>query len=63
MRWSMAFYQKNLPCPLAWEVLCDPLQGCPWPKPHPYLLAFLFNFDFANLILIHSNPTKTNENV
>ena len=60
MRWSMAFYQKNIPCLLAWEVLCGRDPGVPLAQPHPLFASFLLTFDSAYYKQILSNLTKTN---
>ena len=55
---STAFYQKNIPCLLAWDVLCP---GLPLAQSHPLFALFLINLDRLSFIPIHSNPTKSNE--
>jgi hypothetical protein len=44
-------------------VLCDSIQGCPWPQPHSLFASFLLIFDSPRYNQILYNLTKTNENV
>jgi len=60
MRWSTSFYQKNIPCLLAWELLCGWDPGVPLAQPHPLFASFPVIFDLSNYKQILSNLTKTN---
>jgi hypothetical protein len=55
-----AFLSKKYLMPLGMRVAMRLDPGVPLAQPHPLFASFLIDLDCPSLILIHSNPTKSN---